>query len=244
MMWRPSTTLWLFLVTVTPILAAPTDTSTTPQIPGSASEESGTALAAAEGDASSDAPGLAAADVTAALDSPLLFLRSHGSEVQKLLASSPGDTLPPPLRERVKETINSAFDFHELSRLTLGSHWEERTPEERADFVDAYKGIVEEQNFDSFVEFYRDGKIEYQAEEVSGSRASVEAQIPVERELVGLTYRLHRIDDRWRIYDLVIDDVSTADGNRRRYSRYLSKHSYAELMDRLKSQLARLRQQD
>lgn len=175
-------------------------------------------------------------------DSPLRFLVAHASEVRKLLASSPGDTLPPRLRKPVSEMINSAFDFQELSRLTLGSHWEERTPEERAEFVSVYRGIVEKRNFDSFVKFYREGKIEYLTEEISGKMASVEARIPVNRELFDLTYRLHRIDDRWRIYDLVLDDVSTADGNRKMYSRYLAKHSYAELVERLKSQLARLGQ--
>ena len=44
--------------------------------------------------------------------------------------------------------------------------------------------------------------------------------------------------------DLVIDDVSTAEGNRKMYSRYLAKPSYAELVDRLKVQLARLGRQD
>ena len=166
------------------------------------------------------------------------------SGVQKLLARSPGDTLPPRLREPVSEMINAAFDFQELSRLTLGAHWIERTPEERAEFVSVYRGIVEKRNFDSFVKFYREGNIQYLTEEVSADKASVDAQIPVNRELVDITYRLHRIDDRWRIYDLVIDDVSTAEGNRKMYSRYLAKHSYAELVDRLKVQLARLGRQD
>ena len=168
----------------------------------------------------------------------------HASGVQKLLASSPGDTLPPRLREPVSEMINAAFDFQELSRLTLGAHWIERTPEERAEFVSVYRGIVEKRNFDSFVKFYREGNIQYLTEEVSADKASVDAQIPVNRELVDITYRLHRIDDRWRIYDLVIDDVSTAEGNRKMYSRYLAKNSYAELVYRLKDQLARLGRQD
>jgi phospholipid transport system substrate-binding protein len=187
---------------------------------------------------------IASPEVDKKITSPLRYLTVHASGVQKLLARSPGDTLPPRLREPVSEMINAAFDFHELSRLTLGAHWIERTPEERAEFVSVYRGIVEKRNFDSFVKFYREGNIQYLTEEVSADKASVDAQIPVNRELVDITYRLHRIDDRWRIYDLVIDDVSTAEGNRKMYSRYLAKHSYAELVDRLKVQLARLGRQD
>ena len=215
-------------------------------LPADSSASSGTDQITRASDTSHAPEAAAIVDsaVAAGIDSPLRYLTLHASEVQKLLASSPGDTLPPHLREPVSEMINSAFDFQELSRLTLGSHWEERTSEEREEFVSVYRGIVEKQNFDSFVKFYRDGKIKYLTEEISESKASVDAQIPVNRELFDITYRLHRIDDRWRIYDLAIDDVSTADGNRKMYSRYLAKHSYAELVERLKSQLARLGRQD
>ena len=215
-------------------------------LPADSSASTGTDQITGAPETSHDPGAAAIADSNdaAGIDSPLRYLTLHASEVQELLASSPGDTLPPHQREPVSEMINSAFDFQELSRLTLGSHWEERTSKERMEFVSVYRGIVEKQNFDSFVKFYRDGKIKYLTEEISESKASVDAQIPVNRELFDITYRLHRIDDRWRIYDLAIDDVSTADGNRKMYSRYLAKHSYAELVERLKSQLARLGRQD
>ena len=37
-----------------------------------------------------------------------------------------------------------------------------------------------------------------------------------------------------------VDDVSTADSNRRQYARYIQKHSFEKLMNRLKKQLAKL----
>ena len=245
MIWRPLAALSLVAATGIGVAAAPADTSgSTGTGAGPDSGSSVRETAKPDSGDGSNAAAVASFDVVDKDDSPLRVLTVHASEVQKLLASSPGDTLPPRMREPVSEMINSAFDFQELSRLTLGSHWEERTPEERAEFVNVYRGIVEKRNFDSFVKFYREGKIEYLTEEISGGKASVEARIPVNRELFDLTYRLHRVDGRWRIFDLVIDDVSTADGNRKMYSRYLAKHSYAELMERLKSQLARLGRRD
>ena len=190
------------------------------------------------------ATGLSASETAARAGSPLAFLKAHDADVQKLLSSADSDSLPPRLRARVVEQINSAFDFQELSRRTLGDIWEQRSADERATFVATYRGIVEEQNFDSFVKFYRDGKIQYLSEEVTDSTASVASQIPADREFHDITYQLHRVDGRWRIYDLVIDDVSTADGNHRRYTRYIAKHSYDKLIAQLESQLARLRGQN
>jgi phospholipid transport system substrate-binding protein len=174
--------------------------------------------------------------------SPIAFLKQHDEKVKKILAQAPQDTLPAAQRAQVKQLINAAFDFAELSRLALGDHWEQRTSEERAHFTRTFSAIIEEQNFDSFVRYYREGKIDYVSEEISGGQARVAAQVPLKREQIAITYLLHVLDDQWRVYDLVIDGVSTAEGNRRRYARYLEKNSYQQLIEQLDKQLARLHQ--
>ena len=174
--------------------------------------------------------------------SPIALLRAHDARVKAILARSRGDSLPPELRARIKEEINAVFDFAELSRLALGKYWNERSEKERNHFVETFTGIIEEQNFDNFVRYYREGKIDYQEEEIEGDKARVKALIPLKREKIEIEYLMHLVDGRWRIYDLVIDGVSTAEGNRRRYARYIEKHSYGELVERLDKQLARLRE--
>ena len=57
---------------------------------------------------------------------------------------------------------------------------------------------------------------------------------------VTISYDLHRRENQWRIYDLTIDGTSTAEGNRRRYERYIKKKSYEQLIGQLDKQLARL----
>jgi len=151
------------------------------------------------------------------------FLKQHDAKVQAILAEATADTLPPALRENIKGHINAAFDFPELSRLALGTHWQERTPEDRDHFIQTFSGIIEEQNFDSFVQYYREGKITYESAERDGDTTVVVAKIPLQREEIEIVYKLHQVQKAWRVYDLVIDGVSTAEGNRRRYARYIEK---------------------
>jgi len=172
---------------------------------------------------------------------PLALLQAHDAEVKKILEQAPRDSLAPELRARIKEHINAVFDFAELSRLALGKYWDERSEPERAHFVETFTGIIEEQNFDSFLRYYREGKINYQEEEIRGDQATVTALVPLKREQINIVYLMRLVDGRWRVYDLVIDDVSTAEGNRRRYARYIEKHSYGKLVEQLDAQLARLR---
>ncbi|MYC72840.1 MAG: ABC transporter substrate-binding protein [Gemmatimonadetes bacterium] len=185
---------------------------------------------------------IAAASAAAEDDDPIVFLKSHDAEVQAILAEAPADSLPPAVREEIKQHINAAFDFRELSRLALGDHWEERSPDERDYFVETFSSIIREQNFDSFSRYYREGDIRYESAEVQEDAAVVQALAPVRDEEIEIEYRLHRVEGVWRIYDLVIDGVSTAEGNRRRYARYIEKNGYEKLIAQLDKQLTRLRE--
>ena len=185
--------------------------------------------------------GAVAASATAE-DDPIAFLKGHDAEVQAILATAPADSLPPALREKLKKHINAAFDFRELSRLALGDHWEKRSPAERDHFAATFSSIIREQNFASFSRYYREGEIRYESAEVQADAAVVQAMAPVRREQIEIEYKLHRVEGLWRIYDLVIDGVSTAEGNRRRYARYIEKNGYEKLIAQLDKQLARLRE--
>ena len=182
----------------------------------------------------------AAAASAAAEDDPIAFLKSHDAEVQAIFAEAPADSLPPAMRKKLKEHINAAFDFRELSRLALGEHWAERTPAERDHFAATFSSIIREQNFASFSRYYREGEIRYESAEVQEGAAVVQALAPVRDEQIEIEYKLHRVEGVWRIYDLVVDGVSTAEGNRRRYARYIEKNGYEKLIAQLDKQLARL----
>jgi len=176
-----------------------------------------------------------------ALPDPIAHLKNHDAQIQAILDQTSGDTLLPALRGKIKQHISSTFDFAELSRLALGSHWTERTPAERAHFTQTFRGIIEEQNFDTFLRYYREGKITYQSATVDDNHATVVGAVPLKREHVEIIYKMHIVEGTWRVYDLTIDGVSTAEGNRRRYARYIEKKSYQQLITQLDKQLTRLR---
>ena len=172
---------------------------------------------------------------------PLAILQAHDARSREILALSSGDSLRPELRQQFKSHINTAFDFAELSRLSLGIHWVERSPDERAEFTRLFSDIIKEQNFDRFLEYYRKDNIAYQEGKIDTGKATVKALIPLEQgDQIEIIYHLHRLENQWLIFDLAIDGASTTDGNRRRYGRYIEKHSYAKLIRQLQKQLDRL----
>ena len=183
----------------------------------------------------------AAASATAEDDDPIAFLKSHDAEVQAVLAEAPADSLTPAVREEIKKHINAAFDFRELSRLALGDHWEERSPDEPRPLRRDLQQYHPRAEFRQFFPLLSRGEIRYESAEVEEDAAVVQALVPVRDEQIEIEYKLHRVEGVWRIYDLVIDGVSTAEGNRRRYARYIEKNGYEKLIVQLDKQLARLR---
>ena len=173
------------------------------------------------------------------LKSPIATLRAHDDKVRELLEDQ-GDSLKIVVRDSVKLRINSIFDFKELSRLALGNHWESITQQEKERFTDIFGSIIREQNFDTFLNYYRESKLNYDEENIEGKTAIVNASVPLKRGSVSIAYSMHVVNQKWRIYDVAVDSVSTAEGNRRRYERYIKKHSYEKLILQLEKQLARL----
>ena len=173
------------------------------------------------------------------LKSPIATLRAHDDKVRELLEDQ-GDSLKIVVRDSVKLRINSIFDFKELSRLALGNHWESITQQEKERFTDIFGSIIREQNFDTFLNYYRESKLNYDEENIEGKTAIVNASVPLKRGSVSIAYSMHVVNQKWRIYDVAVDSVSTAEGNRRRYERYIKKHSYEKLILQLEKQLNRL----
>ena len=173
---------------------------------------------------------------------PIAVLKSHDAEVKKLLQQA-GDSLSAATRDQVKHHINATFDFAELARLSLGDHWEERSAAERQHFTEIFSAIIQQRNFDTFLRYYREGEIVYKEEKIDTGKATVTATAPLKRgEEIEILYHLHQLKGQWRIYDVVIDGASTAEGNRRQYVRRIKKKSYESLIQTLEKQLSRLKQ--
>ena len=172
--------------------------------------------------------------------SPMRALLARDQSVKTILDSMGSDSLSADVRQQIKDHINATFDFTELSKLSLGSHWDERSAPEKEHFISVFGGIIQEQNFEGFLRYDRESQIDYQNEQIDSTKATVKALVPLKAEQVEITYHLHSVDGEWKAYDLLIDGSSTAAGHRRRHVRYIRKYSYARLVEQLQKQLSRL----
>lgn len=137
-------------------------------------------------------------------------------------------------REKIRAIVDTIFDFHEMSRRSLGIHWKRRTPDEHKEFVSLFSDLLED-TYIKKIEKYRDEKILYIGESVRGGKALVKTKVITKKETeIPIDYRLMSENNRWEVYDVVIEGVSLVNNYRSQFSEILGSNPYSELINRLK----------
>jgi len=62
-------------------------------------------------------------------------------------------------------------------------------------------------------------------------------------EEFSINYKLHRAGEDWRVYDLVIENVSLVNNYRSQFNRILTNSTYDELISKIKAKLSEKRDQ-
>ena len=137
-------------------------------------------------------------------------------------------------RDKLKELIYQRFDFTEMARRSLGSEWRRRSPEEQKEFVKLFTGLLEQAYLDQ-IESYSGEKIQYLKEREDDNYAQVDTKIIDKKgQEFSVNYRLHNQNGDWKVYDVVIEDVSLVNNYRSQFNRVLATSSYEDLVNRMK----------
>jgi len=137
-------------------------------------------------------------------------------------------------RNKLREVIYQRFDFTEMARRSLGSHWRRLGPEEQKEFIKLFTRLLEEAYLDK-IESYNGEKVQYLKEREDKDYAEVDTKIVDNKGQEFLVdYRLHNVNGDWKVYDVVIEDVSLVNNYRAQFNRVLAKSSFEELLKRMK----------
>ena len=138
------------------------------------------------------------------------------------------------LPDKALKLINSRFDFSEMTKRSLGAHWNALEANEQQEFIDAYTQMVL-RFFGRSVRAAGDETIQYKREIRDGILASVETKVVSgSRDDFAIDYRLHDIDGQWKVYDMLIDHISIVNNYRAQFERVIAKSSVKELLQRMK----------
>lgn len=141
-------------------------------------------------------------------------------------------------RTLLREEISKAFDFDEMAKRSLGPAWRQRTPEERKEYVALFRQVLEN-SYLGKVEAYQGEKIRYVKDSVAEGRfAAVETLIVTGKgQEIPLNYRLVKEKSEWRVYDVVIEEISLVNNYRSQFAAILQRSSFQDLLARLREMI-------
>ena len=157
------------------------------------------------------------------------LLIERDQEIKTLLGSR--KTFTTQQRDELKDLINGVIDFRAMARTALGPHWAGLTEAQRTAFVDVFAEIVRAQSL-SDLDMYRT-PVTYETITVEGDSAHVATSVVYKEVPARVHYVLAFRDGAWRVDDIVLDDVSTAEGYARSFQAVVRKRGFDALLNSL-----------
>ena len=133
-------------------------------------------------------------------------------------------------RSELTKAILPRFDFEEMAKRSLGAEWRRRTSAKQEEFIRLFTELLKNSYIES-IESYRGEKVIYRSESQDGAYADVGTKVINDTgEEFTIDYRLNLEGSEWKVYDVIIENISIVNNYRSQFSRILGRSSFAELL--------------
>jgi phospholipid transport system substrate-binding protein len=162
-------------------------------------------------------------------------LRSRLDRVVSILEDRSLRPRPEARRTELRGAATEIFDFTEITRRSLGRHWQAATPAEREELVQLFTALLERSYVDR-VEQFNGERITLAGEVLDGELATVRTRLVGKSGTeTAVDYRLHRVGDRWLAYDVSVEGVSMVANYRAQFNKIIQASSAQGLVQRLRA---------
>lgn len=173
----------------------------------------------------------------------VVFAQTPGQQVQEtihrvtaIIGSS--SSAEPDRLDEIKRLLLPRFDWPEMAKRSLGKHWP-KVPERQNEFISAFTEFVSNAYLGT-ISGYKDERIVFAGERREQNLAEVDTKLmPNKGDPMPVNYRLHLVQGEWKIYDVVIADISLINNYRSQFNRILAKASFDDLVKQLRDKDSR-----
>ncbi|MCH5276267.1 MAG: ABC transporter substrate-binding protein [Desulfovibrionaceae bacterium] len=139
-------------------------------------------------------------------------------------------------RQKIENAILDLFDFEEFSTRTVGPQWRQFTPEQKKDFQTAFTELLRNTYIDT-LDAYDGQQIQFTGELSSNNGTRVEIQMDFlgRDKTYPAAFRMLVKNDRWVVYDIIIEGISMIKNYRDQFRDILGKGSPDDLIRRVQA---------
>lgn len=140
----------------------------------------------------------------------------------------------------LRQVIEARFDFDEMARRALGLYWRDPTPQERRQFTDLFRRLLE-RVYIARIESYSGEAVKFVGASDNGDFGTVEARIVTRRGTeIPVDYLVFRRGGQWLVYDVLIERISLIDNDRSQFRDIIDSSSYQQIIKRIEAKLHEL----
>ena len=142
-------------------------------------------------------------------------------------------------REKLRVLYAEMFDQEELSRWCLGRNWNKLSEVQRKEFLPLFQQVLEKTYGDRILS-YSDEKILFDREvPISKGRVEVQTRVMTTKSKeVPFNYRVFQNKSgTWKVYDVVVENVSLVMNYRSQFNEILAKGTPDELLEILRKKV-------
>ena len=149
--------------------------------------------------------------------------------------------LPPNERnQKLRAIAEKHFDFAYMARSALGTHWRSLTPTQRKQFVPLFESYIlgtylttlQQNTVEAASRALKD-KVMFDGPDLA--TVSSEVHLKMVQEPLQVNYQLRKEGGGWRLYDIVVDNVSTMASYRDQFNKVMNSGGYTKLVSDLRA---------
>ena len=140
-------------------------------------------------------------------------------------------------KEKLRIIYKDMFDEIEFSKRTLTRNWNKFNPAERVEFVKLFEQVLEKSYMDKILD-YSNEKIDFYKESMlSENQAEIQTKIITSSKEIPIYYRMILKDGKWKVYDVVVENVSLVQNYRTQFNDILTKNTPEQLLEILRKKV-------
>lgn len=140
-------------------------------------------------------------------------------------------------KEKLEAIYEQMFDEVELSMRTMGRNWKKLNSAQQKEFVQLYRQILEKSYIDKILS-YTNEKIVFPKESMlSNNQAEVQTNVITSSKVIPIFYRVILKGGIWKVYDVIIENVSLVQNYRSQFNSILAKNTPDQLLEILRKKV-------
>ncbi|MGO9059293.1 MAG: phospholipid-binding protein MlaC [Candidatus Binataceae bacterium] len=181
----------------------------------------------------------AAATADPAAATPMAVVKVAVNQALKIFRDQ--KTPLPQRRRQMRDLLAAHFDFNDMARSVLGTHWKGLPEDQRKRFVELFTAYVE-YDFLNKIQAYRDLSFQF-LKQITTAPGYAQVDTRVEqpgKDPATMNFALKQASPDWKVTDVMINGLSLVGGNRTQFGLVIDNLGLDALMSDLRNKRAEL----